>query len=91
MSYYSTLVDKQAYICFTDLNLLLWVLISMDVKAQPGIQDVHFLPFNLPDKRTSLTYIDNEGKLHRSSKGAPKHVLFSECFTLFTRLGNGIC
>ena len=65
--------------------------ISMDMKAREGIQDVHFLPFNLPDKRTSLTYIDNEGKLHRSSKGAPKQVLFYECLTLFIRLGNGMC
>ena len=42
----------------------------MDVKAWAGIQEVHFLPFNLTEKRTDVTYIDNEGKMHRSSKGA---------------------
>ncbi|KAI3893872.1 hypothetical protein MKX03_025204 [Papaver bracteatum] len=41
-------------------------------EARAGIQEVHFLPFNPIDKRTALTYIDNEGKMHRVSKGAPK-------------------
>ena len=63
----------------------------MDVKARAGIQEVHFLPFNLTEKRTDVTYIDNEGKMHRSSKGALEKVLFSECLTLFIRLGNGMC
>lgn len=44
-------------------------------KARAGIQEVHFLPFNPTDKRTALTYIDGEGKMHRVSKGAPEQVL----------------
>lgn len=43
-------------------------------KARVGIQEVHFLPFNPTDKRTALTYIDSEGKMHRVSKGAPEQV-----------------
>lgn len=41
-------------------------------EARAGIQEVHFLPFNPTDKRTALTYIDHEGKMHRVSKGAPE-------------------
>ncbi|RZC87471.1 hypothetical protein C5167_036011 [Papaver somniferum] len=44
-------------------------------KARAGVQEVHFLPFNPTDKRTALTYIDNEGKMHRVSKGAPEQIL----------------
>lgn len=43
-------------------------------KARADIQEVHFLPFNPTDKRTALTYIDSEGKMHRVSKGAPEQV-----------------
>ncbi|XP_022135074.1 ATPase 11, plasma membrane-type-like isoform X1 [Momordica charantia] len=44
-------------------------------EARAGIQEVHFLPFNPTDKRTALTYIDHEGKMHRVSKGAPEQIL----------------
>ncbi|KZV56510.1 plasma membrane ATPase 3 [Dorcoceras hygrometricum] len=44
-------------------------------EARAGIREVHFLPFNPTDKRTALTYIDNEGKWHRVSKGAPEQIL----------------
>ncbi|KAF2311356.1 hypothetical protein GH714_022031 [Hevea brasiliensis] len=44
-------------------------------EARAGIQEVHFLPFNPTDKRTALTYIDSEGKMHRVSKGAPEQIL----------------
>jgi H+-transporting ATPase len=44
-------------------------------EARAGIQEVHFLPFNPIDKRTTLTYIDNEGKMHRVSKGALEQIL----------------
>ncbi|GAV68548.1 hypothetical protein CFOL_v3_12051 [Cephalotus follicularis] len=44
-------------------------------EARAGIQEVHFLPFNPTDKRTALTYIDGDGKMHRVSKGAPKQIL----------------
>ncbi|KAH9775823.1 ATPase 11 plasma membrane-type-related [Citrus sinensis] len=44
-------------------------------EARAGIQEVHFLPFNPTDKRTALTYIDNAGKMHRVSKGAPEQIL----------------
>lgn len=46
----------------------------MLLKARAGIQEIHFLPFNPTDKRTALTYIDREGKMHRVSKGAPEQV-----------------
>lgn len=45
-------------------------------QARAGIQEVHFLPFNPTDKRTALTYIDGEGKMHRVSKGAPEQVFY---------------
>ncbi|CAK8563125.1 unnamed protein product [Lathyrus sativus] len=44
-------------------------------EARAGIQEVHFLPFNPTDKRTALTYTDQEGKMHRVSKGAPEQIL----------------
>ncbi|KAM5581474.1 plasma membrane ATPase 1-like [Rosa sericea] len=44
-------------------------------EARANIQEVHFLPFNPTDKRTALTYIDHEGKMHRVSKGAPEQIL----------------
>ncbi|KAF7848598.1 hypothetical protein BT93_L1815 [Corymbia citriodora subsp. variegata] len=44
-------------------------------EARAGIREVHFLPFNPTDKRTALTYIDHEGKMHRVSKGAPEQIL----------------
>ncbi|XP_059063128.1 plasma membrane ATPase 1 isoform X2 [Cryptomeria japonica] len=44
-------------------------------EARAGIQEVHFLPFNPTDKRTALTYIDGQGKMHRVSKGAPEQIL----------------
>ncbi|KAG7985466.1 hypothetical protein I3843_03G026800 [Carya illinoinensis] len=44
-------------------------------EARVGIQEVHFLPFNPTDKRTALTYVDSEGKMHRVSKGAPEQIL----------------
>ena len=44
-------------------------------EARAGIQEVHFLPFNPTDKRTALTYIDADGKMHRVSKGAPEQIL----------------
>ncbi|KAI4371460.1 hypothetical protein MLD38_019693 [Melastoma candidum] len=44
-------------------------------EARAGITEVHFLPFNPTDKRTALTYIDEFGKMHRVSKGAPEQIL----------------
>lgn len=43
-------------------------------EARAGVREVHFLPFNPTDKRTALTYIDSDGKMHRVSKGAPEQV-----------------
>ncbi|GMP27970.1 hypothetical protein CsSME_00003720 [Camellia sinensis var. sinensis] len=43
-------------------------------EARAGIREVHFLPFNPVDKRTTLTYIDASGNWHRASKGAPEQV-----------------
>ncbi|XP_075638959.1 plasma membrane ATPase 1-like [Castanea sativa] len=50
-------------------------MLSDPKEARVGIQEVHFLPFNPTDKRTALTYIDSEGKMHRVSKGAPEQIL----------------
>ncbi|RYR53588.1 hypothetical protein Ahy_A06g028773 [Arachis hypogaea] len=44
-------------------------------KARAGIQEVHFLPFNPTDKRTALTYINQDSKIYRVSKGAPEKIL----------------
>ncbi|XP_047182683.1 ATPase 11, plasma membrane-type-like, partial [Vigna umbellata] len=44
-------------------------------EARAGVQEVHFLPFNPTDKRTAMTYVDSEGKMHRVSKGAPEQIL----------------
>ncbi|BFI30465.1 H+-transporting ATPase [Marchantia polymorpha subsp. ruderalis] len=44
-------------------------------EARAGIREVHFLPFNPVDKRTAITYIDEEGKWHRATKGAPEEIL----------------
>nr|GMC75861.1 plasma membrane ATPase 1 [Ipomoea batatas] len=44
-------------------------------EARAGIQELHFLPFNPTDKRTALTYLDGQGKMHRVSKGAPEQIL----------------
>ncbi|KAE9601977.1 putative proton-exporting ATPase [Lupinus albus] len=44
-------------------------------EARAGIREIHFLPFNPTDKRTALTYIDSDGKMHRVSKGAPEQIL----------------
>ncbi|KAK3013627.1 hypothetical protein RJ639_010253 [Escallonia herrerae] len=44
-------------------------------EARAGVQELHFLPFNPTDKRTALTYLDSEGKMHRVSKGAPEQIL----------------
>ncbi|CAI9285671.1 unnamed protein product [Lactuca saligna] len=44
-------------------------------EARAAIKEVHFLPFNPVDKRTAITYIDNHGDWHRSSKGAPEEII----------------
>ncbi|GAA0165672.1 hypothetical protein Leryth_018616 [Lithospermum erythrorhizon] len=44
-------------------------------EARAGIREVHFFPFNPVDKRTALTYIDNNDNWHRASKGAPEQIL----------------
>lgn len=53
-------------------------------QARAGAREVHFLPFNPVDKRTALTYVDDNGNWHRASKGAPEQV------TLFMMLSYGI-
>lgn len=44
-------------------------------EARAGLTEVHFLPFNPVDKRTAITYIDERGNWHRSSKGAPEQII----------------
>jgi H+-transporting ATPase len=61
----------------SSLNLcicFLFFFLSCHQKARAGVQEIHFLPFNPTDKRTALTYIDRDGKMHRVSKGAPEQV-----------------
>ncbi|KAK9192607.1 hypothetical protein WN944_003300 [Citrus x changshan-huyou] len=43
-------------------------------KARADIQEVHFLPFDPTGKRTALTYIDSEGKMHRVTKEIRRRV-----------------
>ncbi|CAI0553848.1 unnamed protein product [Linum tenue] len=50
-------------------------LSQQGAEARAGIREIHFLPFNPTDKRTALTYLDGEGKMHRVSKGAPEQIL----------------
>nr|XP_016439982.1 PREDICTED: plasma membrane ATPase 2-like [Nicotiana tabacum] len=50
-------------------------MLSDPKEARAGIREIHFLPFNPTDKRTALTYLDCEGKMHRVSKGAPEQIL----------------
>ncbi|CAN4100449.1 unnamed protein product [Withania somnifera] len=50
-------------------------MLSDPKEARAGIREIHFLPFNPTDKRTALTYLDGEGKMHRVSKGAPEQIL----------------
>ncbi|XP_071724860.1 LOW QUALITY PROTEIN: ATPase 8, plasma membrane-type-like [Rutidosis leptorrhynchoides] len=44
-------------------------------EARAGITEVHFFSFNPVDKRTAITYIDQNGNWHRSSKGAPEQII----------------
>lgn len=44
-------------------------------EARTGITEIHFLPFNPVDKRTAITYIDENGDWHRCSKGAPEQII----------------
>ncbi|RWR75294.1 plasma membrane ATPase [Cinnamomum micranthum f. kanehirae] len=44
-------------------------------EARAGIRELHFLPFNPVDKRTALTYIEDDDSWHRASKGAPEQIL----------------
>ncbi|BFI09746.1 H+-transporting ATPase [Marchantia polymorpha subsp. ruderalis] len=44
-------------------------------EARAGIREVHFLPFNPVDKRTAITFVDEGGKWHRATKGAPEEIL----------------
>jgi len=55
------------------LLALISLLLTLN-KARADIQEVHFLPFDPTGKRTALTYIDSEGKMHRVTKGAPEQV-----------------
>ncbi|KAL9399686.1 hypothetical protein Peur_008647 [Populus x canadensis] len=44
-------------------------------EARAEITEVHFLPFNPVEKRTAITYYDNNGDWYRSSKGAPEQII----------------
>lgn len=63
-------VENQDAIDASIVNML-----SDPKEARAGIKEVHFLPFNPVDKRTAVTYIDEKGNWHRSSKGAPEQII----------------
>nr|GEU50645.1 P-type H+-ATPase [Tanacetum cinerariifolium] len=45
-------------------------------KARSGTREIHLFSFNPIDKRTALTYIDDHGNWHRTSKGkVPKFLV----------------
>ncbi|CAJ1951373.1 unnamed protein product [Sphenostylis stenocarpa] len=50
-------------------------MLSDPREARDGITEIHFLPFNPVEKRTAITYIDNNGNWHRASKGAPEQII----------------
>ncbi|EXB95573.1 ATPase 8, plasma membrane-type [Morus notabilis] len=50
-------------------------MLSDPKEARAGITEIHFLPFNPVDKRTAITYTDNNGDWHRCSKGAPEQII----------------
>ncbi|GMP66035.1 hypothetical protein CsSME_00026562 [Camellia sinensis var. sinensis] len=56
------------------INAAIVGMLADPKEARAGIREVHFLPFNPVDKRTTLTYIDASGNWHRASKGAPELV-----------------
>ncbi|GAV76376.1 LOW QUALITY PROTEIN: hypothetical protein CFOL_v3_19851, partial [Cephalotus follicularis] len=60
-----------------DIDTAIVGMLADPKEARAGIQEVHFLPFNPTDKRTTLTYIDGDGKMHRVSKGAPEKILLT--------------
>ncbi|GLJ16321.1 hypothetical protein SUGI_0275670 [Cryptomeria japonica] len=41
-------------------------------EARADIREVHFLSFNLVDKRIAFTNIGSKGNWHRASKGVPE-------------------
>ncbi|VVB09295.1 unnamed protein product [Arabis nemorensis] len=57
------------------IDVVVFGMLEDPKEARAGIQEIHFLPFNRKDRRTALTYIDNEGKMHRVSKGALEQIL----------------
>ena len=51
---------------------------------------MHFFPFNPVDKRTALTYVDEDGNWNRVSKGAPEQVLLCHLNLLRAEFMNGL-
>ncbi|KAH9734206.1 ATPase 11 plasma membrane-type-related [Citrus sinensis] len=67
---------KKIFLIFRLIILLALISLLLTLnKARADIQEVHFLPFDPTGKRTALTYIDSEGKMHRVTKGAPEQIL----------------
>ncbi|KAH9670570.1 ATPase 11 plasma membrane-type-related [Citrus sinensis] len=67
---------KKIFLFFRLIILLTLISLLLTInKARADIQEVHFLPFDPTGKRTALTYIDSEGKMHRVTKGAPEQIL----------------
>ncbi|KAI5073716.1 hypothetical protein GOP47_0011729 [Adiantum capillus-veneris] len=50
-------------------------LLPNSKEARKNITEVHFLPFNPIIKRTAITYIDEDDRWFRASKGAPEQIL----------------
>ncbi|MCO5614680.1 hypothetical protein L7F22_068964 [Adiantum nelumboides] len=49
-------------------------MLADPMEARQNIHPIHFLPFNPVDKRTALTYVEND-RWFRVSKGAPEQIL----------------
>ncbi|ONL93063.1 ATPase 2 plasma membrane-type, partial [Zea mays] len=60
-----------------DIDAIIVGMMADPKEARAGVQEIHFLLVNPSNKRTALTYLDGEGRMHRVSKGAPEQVLFS--------------
>ncbi|RWW02803.1 hypothetical protein GW17_00034092, partial [Ensete ventricosum] len=69
------MLSSASFLAHGDWSQYASVLAALCLQARAGIQEVHFLPFNPVDKRTAITYVDSNGKWHRSSKGAPEQII----------------
>ncbi|GFQ06541.1 ATPase 11 plasma membrane-type [Phtheirospermum japonicum] len=71
-----SLEQQQCFRCHATMFLQIFAEgVDKDPVALAGITEVHFLLFNLTDKRTALTYIDAASKMHGVSKGVHEQIV----------------